>query len=512
MNTRSVTHKINDINIFFASLSKTPDVFAISESWLTDSTMNSANIDGFSSYHVPRPPGHEHGGVSCYVRESFDSELVENLSFVNNLIEICTVKVKVKEEIFIISSVYRPSNKHIDVDNFDKYLSNLLKSDFLKKNRHILLGDFNINLLEMSSHSHTNHFINSMQNFKYIPLISRPTRFPDGNQRGDPSLLDHIYINFAPPLISGIFEHVLTDHRPIFINISLPQGTTKHRKIKFRLLNNNNRQMFTRALCNVHWEEILNLDDFNSNFNIFFNRFSELYNKYFPIMTKVVNEKQILNPWITPTLIRSIKNRNNLYKSQKNGTVSEAFYKNYCYNLTKLIKRTKRNYYFNVFSDFKRNIKKTWETLNKLTGKASTKTIINNIIYKDKALDSPKDISEAFNDFFINVAVKLESKLPPPFSDPSSYLQGNFPVSMEIPVVNIQHIINIIKSLPNKRANIYDFSPIIIKENSLLIVHPLRLLFNQSIEKGQFPDVLKVARITPLYKKGPKHDINNRVD
>ena len=155
----------------------------------------------------------------------------------------------------------------------------------------------------------------------------------------------------------------------------------------------------------------------------------------------------------------------------------------------------------NVFSNFKNNIKKTWVTLNKLTGKTTQKTTVNNIIYNDRILDIPSDIAEAFNQFFSSVASNLESKLPPPTDDPMEYLQGNFDQSLEIPQINIDLIFKIVKSLPNKKANIYDFSPLVIKENIHLLAHPLKLLFNQSISAGQFPEILENARVTPLYKK-----------
>ena len=238
MNTRSLLHKLDHINIFFASLKKIPDVLCVSETWLSDINTNGAKIDGFMGYHITRPVRFEHGGVSCFVNNAIESELIDQFSFVNEHIEICTVRLKIKEESFIISTVYRPSSKHIDVEIFEKCLSALLKNNLFKKNKHILLGDFNINLLEFSTHSPTNQFITSIQNLKYIPLIARPTRFPDLNQKGSSSLLDHIYINFAPPSVSGIFEHIVSDHRPIFLNISLPQGKISQYKTKFRLINN----------------------------------------------------------------------------------------------------------------------------------------------------------------------------------------------------------------------------------------------------------------------------------
>ena len=38
------------------------------------------------------------------------------------------------------------------------------------------------------------------------------------------------------------------------------------------------------------------------------------------------------------------------------------------------------------------------------------------------------------------------------------------------------------------------------------IVAPLTYIFNSSLEMGEFPDALKTAKVTPLYKKGPKTD------
>ena len=92
---------------------------------------------------------------------------------------------------------------------------------------------------------------------------------------------------------------------------------------------------------------------------------------------------------------------------------------------------------------------------------------------------------------------------------PDDFLRGEFRTQMDVPNVSINVVFKVIKSLVNKKSSIYDFSPIIIKENMHLIAHPLSKLFNQSIHSGKFPQILKLARITPLYKKGPKHDVNN---
>ena len=40
---------------------------------------------------------------------------------------------------------------------------------------------------------------------------------------------------------------------------------------------------------------------------------------------------------------------------------------------------------------------------------------------------------------------------------------------------------------------------------------PLKHLFNHSIEKDVFPDVLKIARVTPIYKSGDSSDVGNYI-
>ena len=48
-----------------------------------------------------------------------------------------------------------------------------------------------------------------------------------------------------------------------------------------------------------------------------------------------------------------------------------------------------------------------------------------------------------------------------------------------------------------------------IKKHKIEFAIPLSILFNQSIIHGTFPNCFKHANIIPIYKKGPKDDVNN---
>ena len=52
-------------------------------------------------------------------------------------------------------------------------------------------------------------------------------------------------------------------------------------------------------------------------------------------------------------------------------------------------------------------------------------------------------------------------------------------------------------------------SNIILKSKANEIIKPLTLIFNQSLETGMLPEAFKTSKVTPLYKKGHKTDLNN---
>ena len=61
----------------------------------------------------------------------------------------------------------------------------------------------------------------------------------------------------------------------------------------------------------------------------------------------------------------------------------------------------------------------------------------------------------------------------------------------------------------NKSPGYDDISFNVIKKCFSSLCEPLKYLFNLSIEKGIFPDDLKIAKVTPIYKSDDKSDLSN---
>ena len=75
---------------------------------------------------------------------------------------------------------------------------------------------------------------------------------------------------------------------------------------------------------------------------------------------------------------------------------------------------------------------------------------------------------------------------------------------------NKSEIEKIIKSLDsNKSSDIYGMSPKLLKILSPAISETLSNIFNKSFALGVFPDQMKLATITPIFKGGSKLDVSN---
>ena len=144
----------------------------------------------------------------------------------------------------------------------------------------------------------------------------------------------------------------------------------------------------------------------------------------------------------------------------------------------------------------KKNKKKTTNLPCKLT------------IKKMDVYNKPK-IADAFNDFFINIGQKLASQIPKSSKKFEPYI-NKVNVIMDSNPLLINELKEEFFSLKiNKSSDVDDVSFNITKKCFGVLCEPLIYLFQLSLEKGVFPDDLKIAKVTPIYKAGDSSDISN---
>ena len=137
---------------------------------------------------------------------------------------------------------------------------------------------------------------------------------------------------------------------------------------------------------------------------------------------------------------------------------------------------------------------------------------ITKIKYDNVLLQNPKEIANAFNNYYVNITTKLNIK----HSDvhKASMLLNNLKLGkteqmVTIPITEVE-VMNIIKSLKSKGTSGYDgISSKILKQCVHTVIKPFTYICNLSLTTGVFPERCKPAIIRPIYKKGDHSEINN---
>ena len=111
--------------------------------------------------------------------------------------------------------------------------------------------------------------------------------------------------------------------------------------------------------------------------------------------------------------------------------------------------------------------------------------------------------------FFTNIGSKLAPKIPQPSRPFQSYMK-TVNSELESKKVTINELKEAFFSLKiNKSAGFDDINYNVVKNCFGELSDPLLHIFNLSFLNGIFPDSLKIAKVTPVYKAGDSSDLGN---
>ena len=365
--------------------------------------------------------------------------------------------------------------------------------------------DFNLNLLDHGVSSKVKDYLNlTFQNF-LIPVINKPTRITKTNA----TLIDHILTNnfFNSNSFTGIVKTDISDHFPIFLLTSeqVCNNSQKKTTIRKREITEKSKQYFAELLNEVNWKQLYTLYDPNLAYEFFLRTFSALYDHAFPLKEVRVKVKTVMNPWMTKGLQKSSKKKQKLYeKFLKNRTnENEKKYKNYKSLFEILKEKCKKIYYSRRLTSCGKNMKKAWDTIKEVIGK--TKSYKNEIpkrmmINGIETFDQNK-IANGFNKFFTEIGPKLANSIPDSSKNFKDFMNISETTLQESVLQDeeLQEAFDSLKS--NKSPGFDEISSSIVTSCSASIFSPLKHIFNLSLQKGIFPNSMKVARVSPIFKK-----------
>ena len=119
-----------------------------------------------------------------------------------------------------------------------------------------------------------------------------------------------------------------------------------------------------------------------------------------------------------------------------------------------------------------------------------------------KSLHSAEQIANEFNSFFTNEGPSLEKNIPPVLTSFTEYLMS-FNDAISDSDLTTEEYKTAFKSLKrNKAAGIDTINSNIVLGTYDEIKDILFLIFKTSLQQGTFPNKLKIAKVTPLFKLG----------
>ena len=243
---------------------------------------------------------------------------------------------------------------------------------------------------------------------------------------------------------------------------------------------------------------LFNIDD---RFRIFSNMIYDSFNKCCPIKSKAISQKRFHCPWLTDSLLRSIKRKHNLYLLSRHDAGYYDEYKRYRNYLCGTIKTAKRLYFKNRFDQLKADSKSMWRVINEAMRPNSSKDNSFKLTLPDGSTECPTKIVKAFNEHFTSVAPNLSRNIPSTNIDPVSLINNN-PNSFVYFDADAAEVQQAILSFKNKGSPIDCVPNFIFKYVADVISPVLCELINDSFNSGVFPDIFKIARVILIHKSG----------
>jgi len=242
--------------------------------------------------------------------------------------------------------------------------------------------------------------------------------------------------------------------------------------VRYRNYRKYNIDHFHDNLLAASWEPVYQCINVNDAYNIFMEIFVDICDRHAPEIEQSVSRKRNNKPWITKAIKKSIKTKHKLFgkvvKSDHN-EIHVSKYKKYRNLLTTILRNAKRSYYSEQFEVHSKDTKQTWKSINTLLKSGNNNgrsthveklCVLENGNKKD--VTDVNEISDAFNDFFVNVGRNLASSIihVPGNKKYNDYLDSGVKGSMFWNPVTSFEVSDYLLSLEKNKACGFEISPL----------------------------------------------------
>ncbi len=372
--------------------------------------------------------------------------------------------------------------------------------------KYLVLGDLNCNMLKPGENA-----VNRLcQDYSLKNIINSPTCF----KSDPPTLIDVLLLSDSKVCRSGVvtpcplsdFHHFISG----VLDIDLPRTMT--RKIHYRSYKNFDPVAFGEDLRQApfHVGEVLDID---SHMAYFQDLFTSILDKHAPVKTKVIRTNQA--PHMTNAWKSAIFKRNEAYNTYKQYKTDYNFeiYRRLRNKCTKMSRTALKDYFTENCTTENGPSTDFWSAVKPYFSKKGKQNDTIQLQVDGQILSDPKEVAEAFNTYFTNVANDIGKDCPyidnldnhPSLDIIDEHVRDIALPDFKFTTTTEKHIKDIISRLPTGKAPGYDsITSKCIKAVDSIICNPILTLTNRMFVESIFPDPLKHADLTPIYKKSNK--------
>jgi exonuclease III len=496
LNCRSLNARFDEITLLLSCLSPNPDILCLTETWVNVNDVI-PQLPGYNFFNFPCSS--RGGGVGVYVKECFVA-CKYPIEFRSTTFEHEMLSITVGVTKLFVICIYRPphTGKSEFVEELDEYLE-LVNATKVNVDNLVVCGDFNVNLFE--NNNVTSNLIQSMQSVSAYPVVFQSTYRPESTC----SLIDNIFVNFHYVFESGVINELLPDHLPNYVVLEISDfvrsgiNNASENQVCLsykRMVSQQGLFCLCEDLKRQNWAFITTDSNVDNDYKQFLCVVGGLLDLHLPVECIPI-KKVVKNQWITPAIINSCKTKSKLYKKVFKGNYRLEDYIKYRNKLNLVIKQRKAEYFAGCLQRQPKNTKAIWDTINMFTGKS---------LKAKQSLNLDIDCND-LNEFFASLGSNAIKHLPDaPFKKFSFFNQH----TCALWDTNPNEIISTVADLPSKASCGFDgISTIILKSIISFIAVPLANIFNKSFSCGSVPDVLKIAKVVPIFKSGDTNDLIN---
>ena len=217
-----------------------------------------------------------------------------------------------------------------------------------------------------------------------------------------------------------------------------------------------------------------------------------------------------LKPWINNEILAKIYERDKLlqkYCNLKDSIRKQNVYAQYKLlrnSITKMKRQSKIDYYKKYFEVNKSKSKSIWKGIRSIVNINSNSRRDIKLLNEDgKFITDSKKIANTFNKYFVNIGPEIDKGIPKSDHNYRDYLSSiKVNITFFMSPTKPEEVFDIITSLDiNKSTGPNSIPVYVLKVFNNFFSDKLSKIINISFLTGVFPDLCKIAKVIPIFKK-----------